>query len=180
MLYLADNLAYIPYTVLDEPLFVIHHIDIQISVSGSNLLQTFKEVCQTILKPKISHFFATHSFFLGLETAPVLRATIQFRDWQDWLHLRWRPRRWRRISLHSSPGRSSATARCYHCCPRLQSPFSTKGTLEEFLWSHSCVSIWWPLKKDYFNFHACWFYLQEIVAVLSQRHVQSIWPSSQP
>merc|ERR1719225_254548 len=43
MLYLADNLAYIPYTVLDEPLFVIHHIDIQISVSGSNLLQTFKE-----------------------------------------------------------------------------------------------------------------------------------------
>jgi cohesin loading factor subunit SCC2 len=44
MLYLADNLAYIPYTVLDEPLFVIHHIDIQISVSGSNLLQTFKEV----------------------------------------------------------------------------------------------------------------------------------------
>ncbi len=44
MLYLADNLAYIPYTVLDEPLFVIHHIDIQISVSGSNLLQSFKEV----------------------------------------------------------------------------------------------------------------------------------------
>ena len=83
MLYLADNLAYIPYTVLDEPLFVIHHIDIQISVSGSNLLQTFKEVCQTFLKPKISHFFATHLFFLGLETAPVLRATIQFRDWQD-------------------------------------------------------------------------------------------------
>lgn len=44
MLYLADNLAYIPYTVLDEPLYVIHHIDIMISVSGSNLLQTFKEV----------------------------------------------------------------------------------------------------------------------------------------
>ena len=44
MLYLADNLAYIPYTVVDEPLFVIHHIDIMISVAGSNLLQTFKEV----------------------------------------------------------------------------------------------------------------------------------------
>ncbi len=43
MLYLADNLAYIPFTVLDEPLFVIHQIDIMISVSGSNLLQTFKE-----------------------------------------------------------------------------------------------------------------------------------------
>ena len=44
MLYLADNLAYIPYTVVDEPLFVIHQIDIMISVAGSNLLQTFKEV----------------------------------------------------------------------------------------------------------------------------------------
>lgn len=44
MLYLADNLAYIPYTVLDEPLYVIHQIDIMISVSGTNLLQTFKEV----------------------------------------------------------------------------------------------------------------------------------------
>ncbi len=43
MLYLADNLAYIPFTVLDEPLFVVHHIDMMISVSGSNLLQTFKE-----------------------------------------------------------------------------------------------------------------------------------------
>lgn len=43
MLYLADNLAYIPYTVLDEPLFVIHSIDIMVSVSGSNVLQTFKE-----------------------------------------------------------------------------------------------------------------------------------------
>ena len=46
MLYFADNLAYIPYSVLDEPLYVIHHIDIQISVSGTNLLQTFKEVRQ--------------------------------------------------------------------------------------------------------------------------------------
>ena len=44
MLYLSDNLAYIPYSVLDEPLYVIHHIDIQISVSGTNLLQSFKEV----------------------------------------------------------------------------------------------------------------------------------------
>ena len=82
MLYLADNLAYIPYTVLDEPLFVIHHIDIQISVSGSNLLQTFKEVCQAFLKPKISHFLKL-LFYLGIETAPLLRATIQFRNWQD-------------------------------------------------------------------------------------------------
>lgn len=44
MLYLADNLAYFPYQVQDEPLFIIHHIDIIISTSGSNLLQLFREV----------------------------------------------------------------------------------------------------------------------------------------
>ena len=83
MLYLADNLAYIPYTVLDEPLFVIHHIDIQISVSGSNLLQTFKEVCWAFENSIPQHFFATllYSPSLGPETAPVLRAKIQFRNW---------------------------------------------------------------------------------------------------
>lgn len=44
MLYLADNLAYFPYTVQDEPLFIVHHIDLMISVTGTNLLQTFREV----------------------------------------------------------------------------------------------------------------------------------------
>ncbi|KAI8434987.1 hypothetical protein MSG28_003433 [Choristoneura fumiferana] len=43
MLYLADNLSYFPYQVQDEPLFIIHHIDIIISTSGSNLLQAFRE-----------------------------------------------------------------------------------------------------------------------------------------
>ncbi|XP_017893232.1 nipped-B-like protein B [Ceratina calcarata] len=43
MLYLADNLAYFTYQVQDEPLFIIHHIDIIISVSGTHLLQSFKE-----------------------------------------------------------------------------------------------------------------------------------------
>eukprot|EP00092_Neocalanus_flemingeri_P012891 GFUD01013887.1.p1 GENE.GFUD01013887.1~~GFUD01013887.1.p1 ORF type:complete len:2166 (+),score=648.36 GFUD01013887.1:182-6679(+) len=43
MLYLADNLAYIPYTVIDEPLFLVHHIDIMVSVIGSNILQSIKE-----------------------------------------------------------------------------------------------------------------------------------------
>ncbi|XP_034840384.1 nipped-B protein isoform X1 [Maniola hyperantus] len=43
MLYLADNLSYFPYQVQDEPLFIIHHIDIIISTSGSNLLQLFRE-----------------------------------------------------------------------------------------------------------------------------------------
>lgn len=41
--YVADNLAHFPYQVQDEPLFIIHQIDIIVSVAGSNLLQTFKE-----------------------------------------------------------------------------------------------------------------------------------------
>lgn len=54
MLYLADNVAYFPYQVLDEPLFIIHHINIMISVTGTNLLQSFKEVnFIVILKIKI-------------------------------------------------------------------------------------------------------------------------------
>lgn len=44
MLYYADNLAYFPYQVQDEPLFIIHHVDIMISVTGTNLMQTFREV----------------------------------------------------------------------------------------------------------------------------------------
>ena len=44
MLYLADNLAYIPYTVVDEPLFLIHHINIMVSVIGAGILQAIKEM----------------------------------------------------------------------------------------------------------------------------------------
>ncbi|KAL7838956.1 hypothetical protein SRHO_G00256140 [Serrasalmus rhombeus] len=43
LLFVADNLAYFPYQTQEEPLFIMHHIDIMLSVSGSNLLQTFKE-----------------------------------------------------------------------------------------------------------------------------------------
>ena len=48
MLYLADNLAYFPYAVQDEPLYLIHQIDLFISVTGPNLLQNFRDG----LKPK--------------------------------------------------------------------------------------------------------------------------------
>ena len=44
-LYICDNLAYFPYQLYDEPLYLIHQIDIVISITGINLLQTFKEVC---------------------------------------------------------------------------------------------------------------------------------------
>lgn len=44
MLYLADNLAYFPYQVQDEALFLVHHIELLVSNSGTNLLQSFREV----------------------------------------------------------------------------------------------------------------------------------------
>uniref|UniRef100_A0A671SA66 Nipped-B protein n=1 Tax=Sinocyclocheilus anshuiensis TaxID=1608454 RepID=A0A671SA66_9TELE len=44
LLYVADNLACFPYQSQEEPLFIMHHVDITLSVSGSNLLQSFKEV----------------------------------------------------------------------------------------------------------------------------------------
>uniref|UniRef100_A0AAY4E5F7 Nipped-B protein n=1 Tax=Denticeps clupeoides TaxID=299321 RepID=A0AAY4E5F7_9TELE len=44
LLFIADNLACFPYQSQEEPLFIMHHIDIMLSVSGSNLLQSFKEV----------------------------------------------------------------------------------------------------------------------------------------
>uniref|UniRef100_A0A673CGV1 Nipped-B protein n=1 Tax=Sphaeramia orbicularis TaxID=375764 RepID=A0A673CGV1_9TELE len=43
LLFIADNLACFPYQSQEEPLFIMHHIDITLSVSGSNLLQTFRE-----------------------------------------------------------------------------------------------------------------------------------------
>ena len=58
MLYLADNLAYVPFTVVDEPLYVIHRIDIMISVSGSSLLQTFKEVSYNLYCTVKSRFLS--------------------------------------------------------------------------------------------------------------------------
>ncbi|XP_046372301.1 nipped-B-like protein isoform X3 [Haliotis rufescens] len=46
--YIADNLAFFNYQTQDEPLFIIHHIDVIVSVTGSNLLQSFREA----LNPK--------------------------------------------------------------------------------------------------------------------------------
>ncbi|XP_067339450.1 nipped-B-like protein B isoform X2 [Channa argus] len=46
LLFIADNLACFPYQTQEEPLFIMHHIDITLSVSGSNLLQSFKESLQ--------------------------------------------------------------------------------------------------------------------------------------
>lgn len=44
LLFVADNLAYFSYQQLDEPLFVVNHIDVIVSTSGSSVLDTFSEV----------------------------------------------------------------------------------------------------------------------------------------
>ena len=41
---MADNMAFLPYQDQDEPLYIIHQIGIIVSVSGSNILQSYKEV----------------------------------------------------------------------------------------------------------------------------------------
>ena len=44
LLFVADNLAYFPYSIMEEPLFILHHVDLALSVSGASILQSFKEV----------------------------------------------------------------------------------------------------------------------------------------
>ena len=44
LLFLADNISSFPYSVVEEPLFVIHHIDMTLSVTGASILQSFREV----------------------------------------------------------------------------------------------------------------------------------------
>ncbi|XP_031553168.1 nipped-B-like protein [Actinia tenebrosa] len=61
LLYVTDNLAYFPYSVQEEPLFIMHHIDTMLSVSGAHLLQAFKE----IILPK------TRDVKEGVETSTV-------------------------------------------------------------------------------------------------------------
>uniref|UniRef100_A0A914HIB0 Nipped-B protein n=1 Tax=Globodera rostochiensis TaxID=31243 RepID=A0A914HIB0_GLORO len=44
VVYVADNLAHFPYTVLDEPLYVIHQANSIISVSGQSILSRFRQL----------------------------------------------------------------------------------------------------------------------------------------
>lgn len=48
LLFVADSLACFPYQTQEEPLFIMHHVDIMLSVTGSNLLQSFKEVRSSV------------------------------------------------------------------------------------------------------------------------------------
>lgn len=47
---MADNLAFFPYQCQAEPLFVIHHIDLLVSVNGSTRLQAVREALFPELK----------------------------------------------------------------------------------------------------------------------------------
>lgn len=48
-LFVADNLAYFPYQVQDEPLYLIEQIDLTVSVSGSAQLQQFRDLLKQYL-----------------------------------------------------------------------------------------------------------------------------------
>ena len=50
LLFLADNLVTFPYLVFEEPLFVLHNIDLTLSVTGASILQAFREVGHFIHK----------------------------------------------------------------------------------------------------------------------------------
>lgn len=74
LLFIADNLAYFPYQTQEEPLFIMHHIDITLSVSGSNLLQSFKEV-SSCLGRYLCVFFSP-LFFLSVVTQSLSLSLI--------------------------------------------------------------------------------------------------------
>jgi len=42
--FFAESLAYLPYVTQEEPLFVMHHCDMMVSVTGAGYLQNFKEI----------------------------------------------------------------------------------------------------------------------------------------
>lgn len=43
LLYLADNLAYFPYQVQDEPLYIMYQIDVLVTHTGATLMVNFRE-----------------------------------------------------------------------------------------------------------------------------------------
>ena len=75
LLYLADTFAFLPYSTLEEPLFVVHHIEMTISVTGSSLLQQFKEVnfC--------TYYFCVHMFCLLRPLVWMLYTMMTMKQW---------------------------------------------------------------------------------------------------
>ncbi|NXM54553.1 NIPBL protein, partial [Illadopsis cleaveri] len=79
LLYIADNLACFPYQTQEEPLFIMHHIDITLSVSGSNLLQSFKE------NFKRQGFKTSLDTKVHVEISVIHRNYIQVKEKQNFL-----------------------------------------------------------------------------------------------
>jgi hypothetical protein len=69
LLYLSDNLACFNYSCADEPLFVMNQIDIIVSVSGSNVIQSFREVRSKLV---VGTWTLTGKMLEGRWRAPAL------------------------------------------------------------------------------------------------------------
>ncbi|THD18350.1 Cohesin loading factor subunit SCC2 [Fasciola hepatica] len=61
LIYVADNLAHFPYQCQEEPLFVIHHIDLMVSMSGSGVLQSVREALFPELKAALEEALAAQA-----------------------------------------------------------------------------------------------------------------------
>ncbi|KAK4467489.1 hypothetical protein MN116_008977 [Schistosoma mekongi] len=77
LVYVADNLAYFPYQSQEEPLFVVHHIDLMVSMTGSGVLNSVREALFPELKIALEAVVAAQ-----LEADAKSRAQIklQLRD----------------------------------------------------------------------------------------------------
>ncbi|KAG5443974.1 Nipped-B-like protein B [Clonorchis sinensis] len=61
LIYVADNLAHFSYQCQEEPLFVIHHIDLMVSMSGSGVLQSVRETLFPELKAALEAALAAQA-----------------------------------------------------------------------------------------------------------------------
>ncbi|VDP88161.1 unnamed protein product [Echinostoma caproni] len=61
LIYVADNLAHFPYQCQEEPLFVVHHIDLMVSMSGSGVLQSVREALFPELKAALEEALAAQA-----------------------------------------------------------------------------------------------------------------------
>ncbi|CAH8674533.1 unnamed protein product [Schistosoma rodhaini] len=72
LVYVADNLAHFPYQSQEEPLFVVHHIDLMVSMAGSGVLKNVREALFPELKAALEAVVAAQ-----LETDAKNRAQME-------------------------------------------------------------------------------------------------------
>ena len=139
MLYLADNVAYFPYQVLDEPLFIIHQINIMISVNGTNLLQSFKEVGRASLgrDPETASKFLTIRVFSV--TVAVTESGRAHRSRSDGARGRGRRRR-RRVAAAEGSRRCDRLTGVHHRVAGLSAAVGAEAAPENAVRLHRFVS----------------------------------------